>query len=325
MRIGLLGASQIAPRAIIEPASEIQDAEVVAVAARDATRARAFAATYNIPVVYASYESLINDDSLDAVYVGLPTSLHYEWSIAALEAGRHVLCEKPLCLNAAQARTMVATANGASRQLVEAFHWRYHPLAARMIQLSSQVGPLVRGEGRFDASPPPQPNFRLELALGGGATMDLGCYAVHWLRTLSAEEPNVLRASGTLGPTGVDVSMTATLQFPSGMEAELSCSMIGAEKSLFDGCLLSIEGRDGELRVRNPMAPQFGHQLTARLADGTKIEEVLDGRSSYLFQLEAFLSVIAGHSKPLTGGNDSIANMTVIDAIYEASGVGVRR
>jgi predicted dehydrogenase len=324
MRIGLLGASRIAPRAIIEPAGELANVEVAAVAARDVSRAESFAAAHRIPRVHSTYEQLVNDGSLDAVYIGLPATLHAKWSIAALEAGRHVLCEKPFAANADQARTMVGTADRSGRHLVEAFHWRYHPLADMMIELSSKISPLVNGDGRFEMQSSAKGNIRFDLSLGGGATMDLGCYVIHWLRTLSAEEPEVMEAHATEGPAGVDVSMRSALTFPSGMNALLSCSMAGSATTFFDACLLHLQGRGGELTVHNPMAPQFGHKLTAHVADEGKIDEVLTAQSSYFYQLQAFVSIIEGQSEALTGGADSIANMAVIDAIYRASGLAVR-
>ena len=166
----------------------------------------------------------MEDETLDAVYVALPASLHAEWTIAAVEAGRHVLCEKPFASNAAEAREMVAAAERADRRLVEAFHWRFHPVAERVIALAREIGPLVAGEGHFDAVIPPT-DIRYVRELGGGATMDLGCYPIHWVRTITGEEPEVVRAEATEGPPGIDVTMEAELAFPSGLLATIRTSM----------------------------------------------------------------------------------------------------
>jgi predicted dehydrogenase len=319
-RVGLLGAAWIAPRAIVEPAAALPGTELAAVACRDPARAADFAARHGIPVAHASYDELIEDDSLDAVFVALVNSEHARWSIAALQAGRHVLCEKPLASNAAEARRMVATAEGSSRVLVEAFHWRYHPLATRLIELSERIAPLHRALAFAHQNVEPG-NVRLRLDLAGGVLMDLGCYAIHWLRTITAEEPEVLSATATEGPPGVDVEMRAELLFPSGLRADLDCSMVDAGASLPGSVQLHLEGAGGVVDVLNPIAPQLGNRVTARLKDGTEIDESVEAGTTYLLQLDSFVRVIAGAERQLTGGNDSIANMAVIDAVYLAAGL----
>jgi predicted dehydrogenase len=239
------------------------------------------------------------------VYIPLANSLHAEWTIAALEAGRHVLCEKPLTSNARQAETVVETAHRCGRVMMEAFHWRYHPVAYRMIELSRQIGPLQRVEAHFNVRIPSD-NVRFQLQLAGGGFMDLGCYCVHMVRTVVGSEPEVLRAEAVEGPPGIDLSMRAELSFPGGLPA------------------VRAWGEAGRFEVLNPMAPQMGHRISATLADGTTVDEVLDLRSSYEFQLRAFCRAVAGQERPLTGGQDAIANMQVIDAVYEASGLGIR-
>jgi predicted dehydrogenase len=323
VRIGILGAARIAPKALIDPARVVGGVEVAAVAARDLGRAQAFAAAHRIPTVHGSYAELIADPELDAVYVALPASEHAQWSIAALEAGRHVLCEKPFALNAGEAEQMVAVAERTGRELVEAFHWRYHPMAARLIELGAAIGPLEWGVGTFDAPIPPD-DIRFQLALGGGATMDLGCYPIHWLRTVTGDEPDVLRASAVEGPPGVDVAMEADLRFPSGLEATMRCSMAPGVKGLPDSAVLELRGEAGSFTAHNPLAPQFGNRIDGAFSDGTVIDEVIDAGTSYEHQLRAFAAAVAGEAVPITGGADAIATMRVIDAVYEASGLGAR-
>ena len=319
MRIGLIGAAGIAPSAVVNPARDLEEVEVAGVAARDVDRARSFAEAHGISGVYDSYADLIADESIDALYVGLPNSLHARWTIAGLEAGRHVLCEKPLAANAVEAAEMVETAERTGRSLVEAFHWRYHPVAFRMLELSRKIGALVSIESRFDALIADRSNIRHDLALAGGAMMDLGCYTVHIVRTVAGEEPEVTSATAVEGSRGVDVSMEAQLAFPSGATASISCSMERSTRPF-----VHIVGRDGWVHVANPMAPQNGHRVTAQLFDSSVVDEELDLRPSYFFQLRSFAGVLAGAEQPLTGGTDAIANMTVIDAIYDASGLGAR-
>jgi predicted dehydrogenase len=323
MRIGLLGAAWIAPRAILEPARQVSGTDVVAVACRDPSRAQAFAVEYGIPIAYESYTQLVEDDYIDAVFVALVNSLHARWAIAALEAGRHVLCEKPLAANQADSRRMVTAGQQAGRVLMEAFHWRFHPFASRMLELSQRIGSL-QGAVAYAHQYVEPPNIRLRYDLAGGVFMDLGCYLVHWLRTLTGEDPQVLSAKATEGPPGVDLTMETELVFPSGLRAVVDCSMVDKEASLPGSVWLHIEGSDGVLDMVNPLVPQAGNRISGRLADGTQIDESVDTGISYAYQLESFVRVVAGIERPVTGGLDAIRNMAAIDAVYIAAGLPVR-
>ena len=250
------------------------------------------------------------DESLDAIYVPLANSLHARWSIAALEAGHHVLCEKPFASNAAQAADMVAAADRTGRVLVEAYHWRYHPVASRMLELAGAIGPLVELEARFSAGIPSE-NVRYELDLAGGSFMDLGCYCMHMVRTI-AGDPEVISATAVEGPKGIDLSMEAVLRFPDSIDAVVSCSMIG-ETSWPESMFVRARGRNGDLKVLNPMAPQMGHRIQADLGDGTAVDEVIESATSYEHQLRAFYRIVSGEEKPITGGADAVATMAAID------------
>ena len=324
MRIGLVGAADIAIKAIIEPAMIVDDVDVAAVAARDPLRAGRFASEHSIATVHADYEALIGDDSLDAVYIALPNSLHAEWSIAAMERGRHVLCEKPLAANAAQAVQMVETARRTHRVLLEAFHWRYHPVAARLIDLSQRIGHLTHASAYFNACAS-LADVAYRLNLGGGSFIDLGCYCVHQIRALAREEPHVVRAAATEGPDGIDVTMEAVLSFSSGLDAVARTSMVDKGATLPQSMGLHLQGTDGSLDALNPMAPQLGHRIVAKLADGSAVDEVLGSGTSYEYQLRAFQTYLEGEGVPLTGGRDAVANMTVIDAVYRSAGLPLRR
>ncbi len=324
LRIGLLGAAWIAPRAIVDPARQVVGTELVAVACRDPARAEAFAAEHDIPIAYSSYAQLIQDESLDAVFVALVNSHHAAWTVAALESGRHVLCEKPLAANADDCREMVAASERTGRLLVEAFHWRFHPLASRVLELSQRIGPLRRAVAHAHQNVDPD-NVRYRLDLAGGVLMDLGCYAVHWLRTITGEEPQVISATAIEGPPGIDLTMEAELWFPSGLQALIDCSMIDKGVSLPDSVWLHLEGADGVLDVVNPLAPQAGNRVTGRLEDGSEVDESVDAGTTYVYQLESFVRTLAGVEAPVTGGRDSIGNMLAIDAIYTAAGLPLRR
>jgi len=323
VRLGIIGAANITDKAVIEPAKAIDEVELVGIAARDPARAEALARRTGMERVYPTYADLIADTSLDAVYIPLANSLHAEWTVAALEAGRHVLCEKPLTSNAPQAETVVETAQRCGRVMMEAFHWRYHPVAYRMIELSHQIGTLQRVEAHFNARIPSD-NVRFQYELAGGGFMDLGCYCVHMVRTVVGSEPEVLRAEAVEGPPGIDLSMRAELSFSGGLPAVVSSSMVADRSEWPSAMTVRVWGEAGHFEVLNPMAPQMGHRISGTLADGTTVDEVLDLRSSYEFQLRAFCRAVAGQERPLTGGQDAIANMRVIDAVYEASGLGAR-
>lgn len=321
MRIGALGAARITPAALLEPAAGTSGVEVAAVAARDPERAAVLAEAHGIGRVHDTYAALVGDGELDAVYIALPPSEHARWAVAALEAGRHVLVEKPFARNAAEARTMVDAAARSGLVLMEAFHWRYHPLAARMLELTGRLGRLHRGEGVFRTEIP-EGDIRHRLELGGGATMDLGCYPVHWLRTLTGEEPEVTGAVAEVGLPGVDLALSAELRFPTGATARVTSAMDGPPGH--PEWWLRLEGEAGSLFVDNPCAPHLGHRLVAELAGGERLEETVPGQTTYAYQLRAFVAAVAGEAVPLTGGADAVGNMAVIDAMYRAAGLEAR-
>ncbi len=322
MRIGTLGAARITPKALLEPAAGIPGVEVVAVASRDRARAAAFAAAHGIPKVYDTYSALLADETIDAVYNPLANSEHAPWSITALEAGKHVLCEKPMGLNAEEVRTMVAAAERSGRILMEALHWRYHPVAARVLELTARLGELRHAEAVFFDRMEDQSDIRYQLALGGGSTMDLGCYCIHALRTVLGSEPiEVISARAVEGPPGVDVSMAAELSFPGGIEGRMRCGFDGPPEPVWT---IVLEGAAGRLRMENFVLPQLGNRLTAELASGESIDEELSLRPSYAYQLEAFAHAAATGEPPLTAGADAIANAVAIDAVYRAAGLPLR-
>src|SRR5690349_2634228 len=209
IRIGVLGAAAIVPMALTNPARSVPEAKIVAIAARDPKRAEAFARRHRIPRVHHTYSDLLNDPEIEAIYNPLPNSLHAPWTIRALEAGKHVLCEKPFAANAAEAEEMARAAERSGRVLMEAFHWRYHPLfaRARAILDAGEIGPVRHLEAHF-CIPLPLPNdIRFRKDLAGGALMDTGCYTVSVLRHLSGGEPEVIAARGWWTRGGVDRAM----------------------------------------------------------------------------------------------------------------------
>ena len=316
-RIGLLGASKIARGAVIAPAKTNADFEVVAVGARDPSRARAYAGEHGIPHVAGSYAELVARDDVDVVYNALPPAGHAEWSIAALESGKAVLCEKPFAMNATEARQMTDAARATGQVLIEAFHYRHHNVIrqAETLLRAGALGRITRATAEFKGTIPRSPDeLRWRRDLGGGGLMDLGCYPVHALRTLIGGEPATLSASATF-EDGVDTDLSARLSFPDGVTAEMACAMTSP---IFSAPLV-IDGERGRLEIINYLAPQMGCRFNVTV-DGKSEAQNVEGPSTYQAQLIHLAEVLRGEAHPLTGGADAVGNMSAIDAIYEAAG-----
>jgi predicted dehydrogenase len=318
LRFGILGAARIAPMALVRPARRVSEATVLAVAARDPERARRFASRHSIPRVHESYEALLADPEIDAVYNPLPNALHAQWTIRALEAGKHVLCEKPFAASVAEAEAMAGAAERAGRVLVEAFHYRYHPLFTRLRTIldTGEIGTVLHLEAHFCFPLLRPSDIRYRRDLAGGALMDAGCYTVHLLRHLAGAEPEVVTARALWTRGGVDRALAAELRFPGGRSARLTCS-------LFSRWLLRastrIEGTTGLVSVLNPFAPQFFHRLRVLTPAGRRSERVT-GPPTYDCQLRAFVAAVRDGAPVPTGPADAIANMRAIERIYASAG-----
>ncbi|MEU6370214.1 Gfo/Idh/MocA family oxidoreductase [Streptomyces sp. NPDC046931] len=334
LQIGLLGAAAIAPSALIRPARQTPRVTVTAVAARERTRAEAFARKHGVPVVHTDYDTLLADPQVDAVYVPLPNGLHAEWTLKALEAGKHVLCEKPFTANRAEAERVADAADAAYARsglvVMEAFHYRYHRLAERMCEVvtSGELGELRHVEAEVCFPLPRFSDIRYDYALAGGAAMDAGCYAVHAARLLGAGDPQVASARMiTLGKDPrIDRAMSAELAFPGGVTGRVRASMWSRR-------VLSIRARavgmDGELNVTNFVMPQLYHQLTIRAPRGSgrhavRRERVSRKPSSYVCQLTAFAAAVLDGGPVLTSARDAVTTMGVLDGIYRAAGLPLR-
>jgi predicted dehydrogenase len=323
LRIGVLGSAKIAPPAIVRPARAIDEAEVVAIAARDPNRATAFASKHHIPKVHDSYAALIEDPDIDAVYNPLPNGLHGRWTIAALDAGKHVLCEKPFTANAAEAEQVAAVARRTGLVVMEAFHYRYHPLAHRLVSLtqSGELGPIRHIEAWMCTPLLPGGDIRWQLGLAGGSTMDLGCYAIHLTRSLAGVEPEVVAARARERSAGVDRWLQADMRLADGPTARITAAML-SHRLLSLGARVTCER--GEIRVLNPYAPHTFHRMTVRGPD-RRMKERFTRTPTYEFQLRAFVDAVLRGEPILTGPDDSIATMRVIDACYRAAGMEVRQ
>jgi len=319
IRIGVLGAAAILPAALTNPIHSIPDAQVVAIAARDPKRAEAFARKHKIPRVHQTYNDLLDDPDIDAIYNPLPNSLHAAWTIRALKAGKHVLCEKPFASNAREAEEMATVARETGLVLSEAFAYRYHPLTARVKEIiaSGNLGKIKHIEAQFCFLLPSPNNIRFKYELAGGALMDCGCYPVSLIRHLAEAEPTVDRAEARLFGPQVDHKMSADFSFTDGRTAHLVCDMLSP---LLFRSLLKVEGDAGKLRVINPYHPHWFNWLSVRGRNGSHSEPVR-GENVYALQLRAFLKAIRGEMKLNTDPADAIGNMRVIDSIYEKAGL----
>ena len=325
LKIGVLGAANIAPGALIKPARRTGRAEVVSVASRDIDRARAFAQKHKIPRVADSYEALLADPELDAIYNPLPNGLHGHWTIAALDAGKHVLCEKPFTANADEARHVAEAAAAASHAglvVMEAFHYQYHPLTRRLVEIvqSGELGVIKEIEISFSAPLLKPGDIRYQLDLAGGAMMDMGCYPISLLRLLAAG-PRVTSASAKLSSPGVDRAMDARFSLPEGGTARVRCSMFSSSVIRMHA---EVVGSEGTLKVFNPFAPQYGHRVRVETASGTRREK-FSRRATYDYQLEAFAAAVEDGAPFPTTAVDAIRTMELIDATYVAAGLPIRQ
>lgn len=322
VRIGILGCARIAKPALIDAACGVEDLEIAAVASRDLARSRDFAAAHAIPRAYGDYAALLADPEIDAIYNPLPNALHADWTIRALEAGKAVLCEKPLAANADAAMRMVEAAKVCGRPLMEAFHYRHHPLM-RFVEAMVADGGLGRIRevdvgfevpGALVAAD----DIRFQAQLAGGAAMDVGAYCVNALRHVAGAHLRVLDADATLVGPDVDGAMVATFETPGGARGRMSCSLVAAEFRAW----LRVDGEHGRLSVENPFLPQMGHGLEIE-RDGATERRSFDPTSTYVFQARAFVDVMRGGAC-LTSGQDGVANMRTIDRVYEAAGLDPR-
>jgi predicted dehydrogenase len=317
LRMGLIGASVIAPWAIVEPAKHRKHVQLQAVAARDPARAARFAAEYGVAHVAASYADLVTRDDIDVVYIALPASENQRWVVAALQAGKAVLCEKPLAVTTRQIALMFDAAEAAQRPLWEAMHYRHHPAMQLFLDTvrGGAIGTLQRVEARFVGHLPNKPGeIRWQAALGGGATMDLGCYALHALRTLLGDPLRVVSARAQFD-AGIDAALSADLVSAGGIPARMACSFLEAEHR---SQLLAF-GSHGSLRFDNFTSPTWRGQLLLE-QNGSRRSLPITPSSTYAMQLD-FVSRHWLAPPEKQHRVDSLANMALIEDVLRAAGL----
>ena len=326
VRWGVLSTASIG-RLVIEATRAAAHAEVVAVASRDAARARAFAGELGLEASFGSYEELLASEAVDAVYVPLPVALHTEWTVKALEAGKHVLCEKPFATSAADAARCFDAAEAAGRHCIEGLMYRHHPQTtlARKLVADGAIGRLAYIRAALTVSVPPD-DIRRSIALGGGALGDLGCYCVSAIR-LFAGEPTRVAATRILdGDAGVDLRMAATLRLPGDVLAQFDVALDLTRRDE-----LELVGTEGRLVVPDPWLCRATYLELSR--DG-RVEHVPvdpDGtlgltdpdHDVYRIELDTVSAAIARGGEPSFGRSDAIAQVTVLEALYRSADLGV--
>ena len=323
LRLGILGAARIAPYAVLKHARKLDSVDVVAVAEEyhPEEHLRRYAKKHGIPRTYRSFDALLARPDIDAVYIPLPIGMHADWCISAIEAGKHVLCEKPFAANAAEAERVLRVAEQTDLVVAEAMHFRYHPLVNRVRDIirNGEIGTVERIDASFSAYWP-FTDFRFDYETGGGGTIDMGCYPIGFIRAVTEEEPTVLEATAGLYGELIDRWMRARLQLPSGGDVRL---FVGMRCSNLLSVSMKIHGSAGSIGILNFIKPEVYHRMKVRTADGVRRERV-PGGSTYGTQLAAFAEAVRTGTQPVTTVADSVKNMRVIDAVYLAAGLPVR-
>ena len=309
IRWGLLGTGRINLK-LLRGASGTDTAEVVAVGSREAETGRAFAAKNGIARVHGSYEALLADPDVDAIYIPLPNSMHHPWTLKAVEAGKHVLCEKPYTRHPAQIDEAWDAAQAAGVVLMEAYMWRHTPQAARLKELAGQIGELVHVRSTFSHRLDDDSDIRVNADLEGGSLMDVGCYCISGSRLIAGEEPVSVYGEQVTAPNGVDRRFTGVLRFPSGLVASFHSGFDSFSESL------EVTGRRGTVSVPDPW-----HSLRGVLyLDGE--EQTVEARNPYQCELEDMAAAIRGEKDPLLGRDDAMGQARVIEALYRSAAAG---
>ena len=290
----------------------------VAVASRSAERAREYAEQRGIERAFGSYEELLGDAGVDAVYIGLPNGMHVEWATRALQAGKHVLCEKPMSRHPAEIEAVFDLADSQGLILAEAFMWRHHPQVSRARELIAEgaVGRLRHLRAAFSFVLTDPGDVRLQTALEGGALMDVGCYCVSGCRTLAGAEPERVYAEQVTGGDGVDVRTAAVMRFPDDVSATFDCAFDVDNRDE-----LEVIGDAGSLFLDDPW---HGGEPVIEVRRGGEVGlERLPAADSYALELEDFEAAVGGRRPPLLGRDDALGQARTIAALYQSASDGI--
>jgi D-xylose 1-dehydrogenase (NADP+, D-xylono-1,5-lactone-forming) len=322
LRWGVLGPGLVATRAVMPAIQTSGTGRIVAVASRDPARAAAVAADFAVARAYSDYAALLADPTVEAVYLALPNHLHRPWTVAAARAGKHVLCEKPLALNAAEAAEMASACQAAGCLLMEAAMYRFHP---RLRRLKALVADRALGEPRllhaaFTFPLTAEENYRLRPEMGGGALLDVGLYCVSAARWLAGQEPLAVHAAAEAWPPhGVERQLAGLLEFAGGLYATIQCSFGAAEHQV-----LEVVGSSGVARApraftawRNEPAPLYW-----RGADGEERTETFEA-DPYALMVAHFAACVRGQASPAPDVREAVSTLAVLDALARAARSGI--
>jgi predicted dehydrogenase len=322
VRWGILSTADIGMSKVTPAIQAAQNAEVVAIASRDADRAAAAAAQLGISTSYGSYESLLQAEDIDAVYIPLPNDLHAEWTMKAAAAGKHVLCEKPLAMTAAQAEEMVAVCAEAGIKLAEAFMYRHHPTWVEAVRLlrSGAIGELVAVQSWFSYFNDDPANIRNRVDNGGGAVMDIGCYNINLSRMLFDGEPITITSTVRRDPVmGIDTLTSAVLEFPGGGQSAFTCAIRSEPYQR-----VHIVGSEGRIEIEIPFNIPWDRETRIFLTSGGDPPEApatetitFPAANAYTIEAELFGEAVRSDGAYPVSPEDAIANMRVIDAILD--------
>ena len=318
LRWGVLGTALI-NRRLIPAMRAARRSVVAAVASREESRASSYAQEWQIPTVHRSYEALLKDPRVDAVYIPLPNTMHVEWTLRALDAGKHVLCEKPLALTPSDVDRVAAVAKARERVVAEAFMYRHEPLIARVLQLArtGTVGTLTSISSGFTFVLDRPNDVRFDTALGGGSLWDVGCYGVSAARLIAGAEPVEVFGWATLGPTGIDQAFTGLLKFPGGLVATVHSAFTAAYRTWID-----IAGTEGVLRVTSPFKPTMRETVEVTHGDTVSHHHVEGSPLLYVRQIEDFVASAIDGRVPTVSLADSRGNAAALAALAESSRAG---
>jgi xylose dehydrogenase (NAD/NADP) len=315
VRWGIVSTAKINERVLPELRQSAQ-VELLAVASRSQESADSYAAQEGIPRAYGSYEALLADEDVEGVYIPLPNSMHVEWSLKALEAGKHVLCEKPMSRRTAEVERAFDAADRAGRILSEGFMYRHHPQTRRAKELveAGEIGELRVLRASFGFTLERSEDVRLNPDLDGGALMDVGCYCVSGTR-LFGGEPEIAIGRQVVGPSGVDMRFAGTLVFPGDLIAHFDCGF-----DVPDNSLLEAVGSRGTLRIPRPFL--IGDPAIELLLDGEVERVEVPAADSYQLEFEDVSAAIRGGGEPLLGRDDAVGQARAIEALYASAGRG---
>jgi predicted dehydrogenase len=323
LRIGVLGSARISEAALIEAARQMSEVTVAAVGARDQARAEAFALRHGIAVAYGSYDELLADPDIDAIYNPLPNSLHALWTLRAITAGKHVLCEKPFASNEAEAAQVAAAAAASELVVMEAMHYRYHPLIERLTEVVGTLGPVRRIQAWTSFVIADPADIRYDYALGGGALMDGGCYALDCMRLLGGTPEVAAAAADTTSDGLVDVALAARLSFPGGAAGWFDSAFTRDGEFRAD---IHVACENGTAWVRNFILAHNGELVVTRNGDPAADDSWRTGTelTTYAWQLRAFAAAITDGAPVATSAAEAVTTMRLIDDAYRAAGLPPR-